>query len=118
MSPLNLYPKNDLAFVATIKVATDAGVLAPLNTGTGTAFLATSSSSTATAADPSLVGEVVYTNKPGKWLVRFDADLLTPALLASLFANATPYCIVEFEGDVRAVIELAYLDAKLVAVAS
>jgi hypothetical protein len=115
---LKLNPKNDLAFVATIKLANDAGVLTPLTTGSGEAFLATSNDSEATAADASLVGEVLYTGKPGKWLVRFDGSILDSTLLATLFATTTPWCIVQFPNDIRVAVELAYEDAKVVTVVS
>jgi len=114
---LGLNPKNDLAFLVTVKVANDAGVLSPLlGAATATAFLAVSKSSTAVAADASLVTTPIYTNKPGKFLVRFDASLLLSALLASLFAApAEAWCILVFEGDIRVAIELAYEDSLVVA---
>ena len=117
---LGLYPLNDLAFVATVKVANDAGVLTPLlGAATATAFLATSKASTATAADPTLVTTPIYTNKPGKFLVRFNAPLLDPALLATLFAApAEAWCILVFDEDIRVAVELAYEDSLVVAVTS
>lgn len=123
MTTLGLYPLNDLAFVATVKVANDAGVLTPLlGAATAEAFLSTSKASTATAAadgDPTLVCTPIYTNKPGKFLVRFDASLLDPTLLASLFtAPAEAWCILIFDGDIRVAIELAYEDSLVVAVSS
>jgi hypothetical protein len=109
-------PKNDCAFVVTLRLVDDTGRYVNLTTGTLSAFLAASESSTAEAADPSLVGSVVYTGAGGRWLVRFDASILTSALLASLFASDTPYIIVEGENNVRFAIEAAYSDSKLVEV--
>lgn len=107
-----LYPLNDFAFIATIKVANSAGVLVPLDTTIGTAFLATSDSPTATAADPSLVMTPTYTGAGGKWLIAFDASVLDAALLASLFATATPYVIIQFPNSVRVAVECAYLASR------
>ena len=109
-------PKNDCAFVVTLRLVDDTGRYVNLSTGTLTAFLATSAASTATAADASLVGSVLYTGAGGRWLVRFDASILTPALLASLFETDTPYVIIEGENNVRFAIEAAYADFKLVEV--
>lgn len=109
-------PKNDCAFLVTLRLVDDTGRYTNLSTGTLTAFLATSDASTATAADNSLVGSVVYTGAGGRWLVRFDASILTSALLASLFASTTPYIIIEGENNVRFAIEAAYSDTKRVEV--
>lgn len=116
MTAPKLNPKNDLAFVATIRVVNASGNYEPLDEGTPTAFLATSSASTATAADVTLVSTPTFTGKAGKWLVKFESDVLTPALLSSLFAAATPWVVIEFAEGVRVAIECAYEDAKLVVV--
>ena len=109
MSIPSLYPLNDLAFLVTLKIADPVtGAMAPLETGTVTAFLATSDAPDAVAADGTLVATVVYTGRHGKWLVSFDAAILTVALLASKFTAATPYCIVQAPSAVRFAIELAY----------
>jgi len=114
---MKLNPLNDLAFLVTIKVTDDGGSSTPLAANaTGTAFLATSNASTATAADATLVVAPLYTGKPGRFLVRFDATLLTSTLLATLFAAETPWCIVTFPGDIRVAVELMYEDALVVAV--
>jgi hypothetical protein len=112
-----LYPLNDFAFIATVRVANASGALVALETGTPTAFLATSDSPTATAADATLQMTPTYTGTGGKWLVSFDASVLTPALLATLFGSATPYVILQFTGAVRVVVECAYLASRTIDVA-
>lgn len=109
-----LNPKNDLAFVVTLRVVDDTGRYINLSTGTVTAFLSTSADSEAVAADASLVADVIYTGSGGRWLVRFDASLLLPDLLNTLFANAIPYVIVEAANNVRFAIECQFADSKLV----
>ena len=109
-----LYPTNDFAMIATLRVPNSAGVLVALETGTPSAFLAVSDSPTATAADATLVMTPTYTGQGGKWLVAFDAAVLTPALLASLFASVTPYIIIAFLNASRVAVECAYLPSKKV----
>jgi hypothetical protein len=111
-----LFPSNDLAFTVRL-YTTDAttGRRTPLLTGTVTAFLATSSAPTATAADPSLSVAVTHLAAE-KWLVQFDATVLTPTLLATLFASATPYLIIVQAGGIRTVAELVYTPVRLATV--
>jgi hypothetical protein len=109
-----LSPLNDLAFLATIRVVNASGSLTALETGSPTAFLALSDSPTATAADVSLVTTPTYTGAGGKWLVSFDAAVLTPALLASLFGSVTPYVIISFPGAIRVAVQCAYLASRVV----
>jgi hypothetical protein len=113
----NLYPKNDLAFVASVRRANSAGRLVPLEAAVNpTAFLATTDSSTAVAADPAFVTTPTPTGRAGAWLVQFDADVLQPAALAAAgFTSSAPlYCIVQFDEGVRVAVELALVDSKLV----
>lgn len=114
MSTLKLHPLNDLAFVATLKTMGASGALAPLESGAVTAFLATDDAPTATAADSTLVSTPIYTGSGGKWSVRFPASALQPTLLATLFATATPYCILQADGGIRAAIALLYEPVNLV----
>jgi len=109
-----LYPTNDFAMIATLRVPNSAGVLVALETGTPSAFLAVSDSPTATAADATLVMTPTYTGAGGKWLVAFDASVLTPALLATLYATTTPYVIIAFPNSIRVAVECAYLASKRV----
>jgi len=115
MSAPALYPLNDFALIATIKIANAVGVLEPLEAGVGTAFLATSHLPTATAADPSLVMTPTYTGAGGKWLVAFDASVLTPTLLASLFGSAQPHVIIQFPSSIRVAIPCTYQAAREIA---
>jgi hypothetical protein len=114
MSVPVVYPLNDFAFIATIKVANTAGALVPLTTGTPTAFMAISDSPTATAADASLITVPTYTGAGGKWLVAFDAAQLTPTLLATLFGTRAPYVIIQFPNAVRIVVKCAYSPVRTV----
>lgn len=112
--PITMYPSNDLAVTVTLQeIDSLTGVKNPLTTGTVTAFIATSNSPTATAADPSLSVSATHLNNPaGKWLIFFDASVLTPALLSSLFSAATPYLIVEQTNGVRAYVEMSYVASR------
>lgn len=111
---ITLYPSNDLAVTVTLEdIDSITGVKSPLTTGTVTAFIASSNSPTATAADPSLSVSAVHTNNPaGKWLVFFDATVLAPGLLDTLFSAAVPYLIVEQSGGVRAYVEMEYVASR------
>ena len=70
---------------------------------------------TATAADPSLVTPCTYSSRAKNWLITFNGAVLTPSLLASLFAAdpASCYCIVTANStDIRAYIELLYVASR------
>lgn len=105
---LTLHPLNPLAFVVTMRAMNDAGKLVPVDTGTVTAFLATSDAPTATKADDTLEVEAIYTGAKGEWAVRFPAAILTPTLLATLFADTPPYCILAASFGARGVLPLTY----------
>lgn len=107
-----LYPLNDVALVVTLKEVNAAGKQVPLETGVVTGFLAITDDPTATEADPTLLATVAYTGAGGKWKVTLDAGLLTPGLLASLFASATPYLILQLNGGFRVAIEMAYFETR------
>lgn len=107
-----LSPLNDLAFFAKLQqVSTSTGAKTPLTSGTVTAFLATSNAADATAADASLSVSAVHVTG-GKWLVFFDASVLTLTLLETHFASVTPYLIIEQEDGFRVYHELEYSEAK------
>jgi len=109
-----LAPLNDCAFVVQIKKVNSAGTMVALDAGSGTAFIADNDAPTATSIDNTLEVTPTYTGANGKWLVEFDAALLLPALLASAFATATPYCIIQFTNGVRIAVELHYQAIKTV----
>lgn len=111
-SNIGLYPLNDLVLeVKLTKVNTTTGATEPLTTGTVTAFIANANTPTATAADPTLTGTCTHVGS-GRWIIEFDAAILTAALLASLFASATPYCIVQVTNGTRTYIELVYAASR------
>lgn len=113
MTPIPIYALNDLALtVGPLKTVNPAtGAKEPLTTGVTTAFLATSNEPTAAAADPTM--SVVATHVGGgKWLVLFDASLLTPQLLAQHFAATPPYLIIEQVGAIRAYVECSYQPSR------
>ena len=73
------------------------------------AFISSGYGPMSTPADVSLDVTATHLNDPaGRWLIFFDATVLTPGLLASLFVEDTPYLIVEQEGGVRAYAEMLY----------
>lgn len=103
-----LYPANDLALTVKLQqVDPTSGVKTPLTDGAVTAFLATTNSPSAVAADASLSVSATHLTG-GKWLVFFDASLLSPTLLDTLFASVTPYLIIQMPDQVRVYVELAY----------
>lgn len=107
---IDLFPENDLAFTVKLyDVATPTGVKGPLLGATVTCFLSTSNSPTATVSG-SLSGTVVERTPTGQgvYLVTFDRSVLTAAALNTYFAAATPYCIIDQGGGIRAYIEMAY----------
>ncbi len=104
----SLYPLNDLGLFVKLKdINATTGVVTPLTTGTVTAFLATTNTPAATAADPSLSVSATHISN-GKWLVFFDAAVLTASLLATHFASNTPYLIMEYANGFRVYHEMAY----------
>lgn len=117
MAEIKLSPRNKCAFMVTLEdVSTTPGdtmgEAVPLTSGAASAFLAVPNvaGTAPVAADPSLVAsQVTHTANPdGDWLVVFDADVLTDALLETLFADAEPRAIVVVDGNVRAVVPLDY----------
>lgn len=103
-----LYPMNDFGLIVGLKdIDTVTGKAIPLTEGAVRAFIATSTAPDADPAEPTLDIDAVHVGN-GKWLVLFDASLLNPTLLASLFAAATPYLIIEQTNGIRAYAELAY----------
>lgn len=113
MTPIPIYPLNDFALtVGPLKtVNPETGAKEPLTTGVTTAFLATSNEPTAAAADPSLSVACPHIGG-GKWLVLFDAGVLTPQLLAQHFAATPPYLIISQPGAVRAYVECTYQPSR------
>lgn len=110
-----LNPSNDLSLQVTLKtVDPDTQDILPLTEGTVLAFLATSDSPTATAADATLTTTCTYSTKKKKWLVPFQGSALTPSLLASLFASTPPWCIVTANAtDVRVAIDGEYVPSRV-----
>lgn len=107
-----LVPLNDLAFFVKLQeVSTSTGAKSPLTTGTVTAFLATSNAADAIAADPTLSVSATHISG-GKWLVFFDASVLTLSLLEGLFAAVTPYLIVQQSNGFRVYEELVYSESR------
>jgi hypothetical protein len=104
-----LYPLNDFAMYAKIPdINATTGAIEYIETGTVSAFLATSDSPTATAAHVSLTMSPTFVDAVNQWLVFFDASILTPAVLTPLFATVTPYLILQSSTGVRAVVRLTY----------
>jgi hypothetical protein len=108
----NLYPLNDFTLSVSLKdVDPTSGSVVPLTSGTVTAFLATSKTASATAADPTL--SVLATSiGGGKWLIAIDAAALTPTLLDTLFASTSPFLIVQQPGNLRVFVPLTYVPQK------
>lgn len=108
MATPKLYPLNALVFSADLKqVSEETGELEPMTSGTVTGFIANSNSPTATAVDPTLTATCAHVGS-GKWRVEVAGDVLTAALLASAFATATPYLIIQEVGGFRVYVELDY----------
>lgn len=109
MAEFFLYPLNDLGFFAKLKdIHPTTGVVTPLTTGTVTCFLSVGKTSTSTAADPSLSVTAAHI-ADGKWLIFFDATILTYALLNGLFASTPPYLIIQYPSGFRVYVPLTYV---------
>lgn len=121
---IELPPWNDKPLLVYLsKVNSSTGAVEPLTTGTIDHFIGTSSDpAVAGPADPAFVGTATYTGQTaldpdtqtlsGVWLVQYDATIFTPALLASLFANAQPILILKQTGGFWAYIPLKYVDRR------
>lgn len=83
----------------------------PATSGSVTGFLAVSNAPDAVAADPTLSVSGTHIGA-GVWGFEIDATVLTAALLASLYASATPYFIVYRVGGIRAYERLQYVAAR------
>lgn len=117
MADINLYPLNDFGVTATLKAVDPAtGKSVPLTTGTVSHFISTAYTPTATAADATLAGTATHVGD-GKWLISYDAAVLTPTLLATLFATATPYLIMQQTGTFRDYAPLVYVASRPATVA-
>lgn len=109
--PIGLYPLNDLVLeVKLTKVNTTTGAVEPLTTGTVSAFLATSPTATS-GIDASLVGTCTHIGS-GRWIIEFDAAILTAALLATHFASNTPYCIISVLNGTKTYVQLVYATSR------
>jgi hypothetical protein len=120
MAAINLFPLNDLSIVVNLaKVNPVTAAIEPLTGGTVDHFISTSTDpATAAPADGTLVGSAVYTGvvdpttQAGRWLVQYDAAVLTPALLATQFATLAPYLILKQAGGFWAYIPLKYVATR------
>lgn len=112
--PFELNPSNDLDLQVTLKtVNPTTQAVTPLTSGTVLAFLATSDSPTATAADPTLTTTCTYSSATKKWLVPFEGSALIPSLMASLFGSTPPFCIVTANAtDVRVALPGVYVASR------
>lgn len=104
-----LRPENDFAPGNLVFRTVDAqGRAVVLETGSVTAFIATSKALSAAAADPSLSVALAHGGN-GRWPVKFDKDLLPFALLNSLFGGgATPWLIGVHSDGHRVAWQLIY----------
>lgn len=120
MAAINLYPLNDLSITVMLaKVNPVTAAIEPLIGGTVDHFLSTSTDpAVAAPADGTFVGTAVDTGitdpvtQARKWLVQYDAAVLTPALLATKFATLAPYLILKQAGGFWAYIPLKYLNTR------
>src|SRR5690349_12280123 len=114
-----LNPLNKLFRTVLIEdVSGTTGATIPVVSGTLTAFLATSNSPTATAADGTLsvsgthvgvsVPDATHPFPLGTWLIEIGGNALSVALLDSLFTTATPYLIVVYNDLDRVYEKLKY----------
>lgn len=109
---ISLYPLNDLVVKVTLKaVDPTTGRIVPVSGDTVIGFIATSNSPTAIAADPSL-SVTANSIGGGVYLVAFDASILTPTLLATLFTTVTPYLIVQDTNNIRVYSQMVYTASR------
>lgn len=102
MADFTLYPLNDFAkYLRLPDINSTTGNVGYLTSGSVTAFLSTTNGPTATAADATLVMSPTYVPAKQKWLLYFDASVLTVNLLNTLFASTPPYLIVQYPSGFR-----------------
>lgn len=109
MTTFTLTPLNDFALTAEMRTPNlVTGKSEPLTSGSVTAFLATTNTQTATAADPSLSVICTHVGR-GVWLAHFDASVLPLALLNTLFAGTGfAYCHFVSLNNVRKYVPVVY----------
>lgn len=106
-----VYPLNDFFALVTLNtVAATTGTVTAVTTGTVTGFLSTSDGPTATDV-LSLTATLVHTGS-GVWSLSMDAASLTATLLATNFATAEPFLIVQLSGGIRAVTPVKYYPSR------
>jgi hypothetical protein len=119
---IKLAPLTDFSVVVgPLKSVPSTGTKAAITTDTVTGFLATSKSSSATAADATLSASCTYvggnsdgeggTYEAGMWLFQLDASVLTVNLLSTHFAATPPYLIISRSNDLRWAFPVVYRDA-------
>lgn len=117
----NLSPANDFAAFAQLKdISPSTGAVTDLTAGTITAFIAIDNLPTSVAANGALSMSAVNLSavKPGKWLIFFDASVLTAALLEPLFgAGVTPYLFIVYPSGFRKSAAIPYVSAPAATVA-
>lgn len=100
-----LTPLRDLTLeVAPKHTNPTTGAREPITSGTLTAFLATSNAPSATQVG-SLTTEGVHVGS-GRWIVSFNAAMLTEVALSSL--TSTPFCILQMTDEFRDYVTLTY----------
>lgn len=109
-----LYPGNDLSFSVTLtEIDPVTGAETNLTSGTVTGFLATSNTSSATAADPSFTLTCNYSGTGGDWTITsFAGSSVKAAALVAAFSSATPYAIIEKASGIRVYIELEFAPSR------
>lgn len=116
-----LYADNDLDYRTLLEdIDEGTGATVPVTEGAVRAFIGSSTTASA-AANPALVADVTHIGVEdpgaddfplGTWLIHIDRDVLTLALLDSLFFTPAsppkPYLILDDPAGARVVLALSY----------
>lgn len=108
-----VFPLNDFFALVTLnEVTATTGAITAVTTGTVTGFLSTSDGPTATDV-LGLTATLVHTGS-GVWSLAIDGTGLTATLLATNFATAEPFLIVQLSGGIRAVTPVKYYPSRAI----
>jgi hypothetical protein len=116
VAPYPLFPSNDLALLIKGLKYLDPvdGKAKPRNAASITAFLTTSNLPDAVTAAAALSITCPYiAGSDGDYTILFDASRLGYSVLASLFASATPFLIVQETNGFRVARQLVYTPSRL-----
>jgi hypothetical protein len=112
MADFTLYALNDFSkFVKLKDIDANTGAVSSLTSGTVTVFFSTDNDSAAVTAHADLSNTATHIAN-GKWLIFFDASVLTKSVLDTAFSTDPPYMIVQYPNGFRVYFTGEYVESR------